>query len=127
MCRTRWLAGLALWSATTYSAAPHKEFRFLLPALQLMVPHCGVALAHLASCSGPSDGARAHAPAGIASVNPRGGSPVSSKAAAASGRTLHQSGVMRAWRVGAVACVVIQIPAALYFGLLHQRCEQCCP
>lgn len=43
------VAALVLWSLVMYSLPAHKEFRFLLPALALMMPYCGVALEDLAS------------------------------------------------------------------------------
>ena len=45
LCRK--LALLAAWSLVTYSLPAHKEFRFLLPALQLLMPYCGLAAARL--------------------------------------------------------------------------------
>ena len=47
-CRLE-LAALVLWSLLIYSLPAHKEFRFLLPALLLLMPYCGVALDDLAS------------------------------------------------------------------------------
>lgn len=41
------LAYLAACSISLYSLAAHKEFRFLLPALQLTIPYCGQALSWL--------------------------------------------------------------------------------
>ncbi|DBA74157.1 TPA: hypothetical protein ACH3X1_010956 [Trebouxia sp. C0004] len=43
------LAALVLWSLLMYSLPAHKEFRFLLPALCLLMPYCGVALEDLAN------------------------------------------------------------------------------
>ena len=43
------LAAMVLWSLLMYSLPAHKEFRFLLPALALLMPYCGVALEDLAS------------------------------------------------------------------------------
>ncbi len=43
------LAVLVLWSLLMYSLPAHKEFRFLLPALALLMPYCGIALEDLAS------------------------------------------------------------------------------
>lgn len=43
------MAALVLWSLLMYSLPAHKEFRFLLPALCLLMPYCGVALEDLAS------------------------------------------------------------------------------
>ena len=40
----RRLAALAGLSLAVYSLPAHKEFRFLLPALQLAMPYCGIAL-----------------------------------------------------------------------------------
>ena len=46
-CRLE-LAALVLWSLLIHSLPAHKEFRFLLPALCLMMPYCGKALEDLA-------------------------------------------------------------------------------
>lgn len=43
---------LALWQLVVYSAPAHKEFRFLLPALQLLAPCAGLALSRLHSSGG---------------------------------------------------------------------------
>ncbi|DBA83269.1 TPA: hypothetical protein ACH3X2_006772 [Trebouxia sp. C0005] len=43
------LAAQILWSLLMYSLPAHKEFRFLLPALCLLMPYCGVALEGLAN------------------------------------------------------------------------------
>jgi hypothetical protein len=44
-CR-RGPAILMLWWLIYNSIPAHKEFRFLLPALQLFIPYCGLGLAH---------------------------------------------------------------------------------
>ena len=46
-CRLE-LAALVLWNLLTYSLPAHKEFRFLLPALCMLMPYCGKALEDLA-------------------------------------------------------------------------------
>jgi phosphatidylinositol glycan class B len=92
--RCRKLALLAAWSLATYSLPAHKEFRFLLPALQLLMPYCGLALARLF------------------------GSASSSRSGKDSGR-VHPS---RPWgRWGAALCILLQLPMAAYFLLYHQR------
>lgn len=136
--RRRRLAGLAVWSAVNYSAAPHKEFRFLLPALQLMAPHCGAALAHLASRpAGPApqpgtdmvqSGSSTAQPGtnprqpGTAVTRRRGPRRQCSTSAVDAGRARQQqsSGVGKLL-AAALACVALQLPAALYFSLRHQR------
>lgn len=40
---------MAVLSIVTYSLPAHKEFRFLLPALQLLMPYCGHGAARIAS------------------------------------------------------------------------------
>ena len=58
--RCRKLALLAAWSLATYSLPAHKEFRFLLPALQLLMPYCGLAVARLAGSASSSGSGRVH-------------------------------------------------------------------
>ncbi len=36
-----------MWSLMVYSLPQHKEFRFLLPALQLVMPYCGLGALYL--------------------------------------------------------------------------------
>ena len=43
------MAVLACWSLLSYSLPAPKEFRFLLPALNLLMPYCGAALADYAA------------------------------------------------------------------------------
>jgi len=43
-----------LLSMTVYSLPAHKEFRFLLPAMELMMPYCGVAISNLLYSSSSS-------------------------------------------------------------------------
>ncbi len=116
----------------TYSAAPHKEFRFLLPALQLMTPHCGAALAHIAvrppqpGSGAPGRSAVADAKAPPPGDEVRGGRPEAAgrRAAAtdaAAGLARRRGGVGCGLLAVALVCVALQVPAALYFGLLHQR------
>ena len=179
-----------MWSAVVYSLPSHKEFRFLLPALQLAMPYAGVALESLAQCSRPewstthsiSGGqpqpvvSETHAApaseASSATVCPLlvlkvavigGSSPAPATAAtetagvvsrshprqllrqdtatatgttsAVHGRVIDatpnvcdMSGRPQRWRfwrmgyIAALAAVAAQLPAALYFGLRHQRC-----
>lgn len=187
LCR-KWLAALALWSAVTYSLPPHKEFRFLLPALQLAMPFGGVALEYLrgdsVQCATrshrlPSSGAaaetndeatvsrtsavaaddqQAHVIGPDNEEAPAAACPAASTMSSSAPPHLQQS--LRHWsqpseamlqqkcppnegkgsnsgksasdskqsqrfpalyRTGVVS-VVLQIPAALYFGLRHQRC-----
>lgn len=103
MLLRRRLALLAGWSLATYSLPAHKEFRFLLPALQLLMPYCGLAAARLWGCSavqGPSD----------------------RRAAGGRGSKERRPAEQRsAWRWGALACIALQLPMAAYFLLVHQR------
>ena len=100
----RQLALLAGWSLATYSLPAHKEFRFLLPALQLLMPYCGWAAARLwrGGGSGPRPSTR------------------SSRADGGGGRDQQPAG-RRLWRWGAAACIALQLPMATYFLLVHQR------
>ena len=89
---------LAAWSLLGYSLPAHKEFRFLLPALQLLMPYCGLAAARLWG---------SEASPGAPKRRQRGG-----EAARTSG--------MRWWRWAAAACLWLQLPVAAYFLLVHQ-------
>ncbi|PRW18326.1 GPI mannosyltransferase 3 [Chlorella sorokiniana] len=97
----RQLGLLAGWSLATYSLPAHKEFRFLLPALQLLMPYCGLAAARMwgqgrsAQKVAGGRGSKQRAPTGR-------GSP---------------------WRWGALACIALQLPMAAYFLLVHQRAQ----
>ena len=86
--RHRQPALLAAWSLASYSLPAHKEFRFLLPAMQLLMPYCGAAAAALLG---------------------------SGKRAAGGG-----SGPARLWRWAGMACLLLQLPMAAYFVLVHQ-------
>lgn len=112
LCRTpacRLPALLAGWSLAAYSLPAHKEFRFLLPALQLLMPYCGLAAASLLSSCGSSQG---HAR--TAAVLRRGGT-----APAAPAWPLSPA----AWqRFGAAACLLLQLPMAAYFVLAPSLC-----
>lgn len=52
------LGALALWPVAVHSLLPHKEFRFVLTSLYLLMPYCGAGLVAL------SRGAGAHASCG---------------------------------------------------------------
>lgn len=77
-----------------YSLPAHKEFRFLLPALQLIMPYCGLGAAALwgsEDSSGPRTRQKAKAGA------PR-------------------------WRKGCVAAaLLLQVPMTIFFSVFHQR------
>jgi len=51
-CRSA-LLQLVVLQLATYSLPSHKEFRFLLPALQLAMPYCGAAALRLWSNTSP--------------------------------------------------------------------------
>lgn len=89
-----------------YSLPAHKEFRFLLPALQLLMPYCGLGAARLLGSVGT----------GAASAPRRrqaqpGANASSSSAQKAGGR-------LRRW--AGAACLLLQLPVAAYFLLVHQ-------
>lgn len=101
LCRQ--LALLAGWSLATYSLPAHKEFRFLLPALQLLMPYCGLAASRLL---------------GTGAVQ---GTSTSRKAGSLGGKERQAAGQRSCWRWGALACIALQLPMAPYFLLVHQR------
>ena len=49
----RTLAGVAAWGLAYHSCVPHKEFRFVLPSLHLLLPYAGVACERLFGPLGP--------------------------------------------------------------------------
>lgn len=103
----RWPAALAAWSLATYSLPAHKEFRFLLPALQLLMPYCGLAAARALGGGGASSGASSNGAAVRAQR----------KANAAAAPRPQRS---RLWRWGAGVCIALQLPLAAYMLLVHQ-------
>lgn len=104
---------LAGWSVAAYSLPAHKEFRFLLPALQLLMPYCGLAAASLlGSSSSSSKGSSSQRQASGAAAGARGGAPVAVRVG------LRSSTAWQRW--GAVACLLLQLPMAAYFVLVHQ-------
>jgi phosphatidylinositol glycan class B len=93
LCRLT-LAKLAAVEIAMYSLPAHKEFRFLLPALQLIMPYCGMGAAALWS-SENSAGPRTRRKA-------KAGAPD--------------------WRKGAVAALLLlQVPMTIFFSVFHQR------
>lgn len=92
------LAALAGWSVAVYSLPAHKEFRFLLPALQLFMPYCGLGAALLMHGSTFPFLSRS-GPGGTKQSNNR--------------RPRH------VWRCVAKACILLQLPLAAYFLLVH--------
>ena len=107
----RQLALLAGWSLATYSLPAHKEFRFLLPALQLLMPHCGLAAQRLLSGSPPLLPAL-HGLKVQGSRQPQG----SAAPGLAPMPRLRPQLLLR-W--GAAACLLLQLPMAAYFLLVH--------
>lgn len=104
----RRLAALAALSLAAYSLPAHKEFRFLLPALQLVMPYCGVAVAWLLSGRGGS----AAAPVGPKGKGTRGSTDDKSR-----------QGVKAALVAAALlAAAAVQVAMALYFSLVQHRC-----
>eukprot|EP00887_Chlorella_sp_A99_P001564 scaffold8.g1564.t1 len=96
LARSRDLTWLLGWQLLVCSLPAHKEFRFLLPALQLAMPYCGAGAARLASWKAAARGVEARRPAG--------------------------GGRVRVWwRHLPAACLGLQVPAALYFCLAHHR------
>ena len=92
--RGAWLILLAFWCVCYHSLLAHKEFRFVLLPLQLLMPHCGAFLSSL------------------------GGDPVAcAKKGVASPRSRST-----AWRAAIVVIVFApQVLAAAYFSFVHQR------
>ncbi|KAL4458160.1 hypothetical protein ABPG75_013025 [Micractinium tetrahymenae] len=102
---------LAGWSLAAYSLPAHKEFRFLLPALQLLMPYCGLAAASLRG-SGNSSG---QSGASKAAAVRRGGAQAASEA------RLRGPAAWQRW--GVAACLLLQLPMAAYFVLVHQGAQ----
>lgn len=99
---------LSGWSLAAYSLPAHKEFRFLLPALQLLMPYCGLAAASLLGGGGGNSRGRAR---DVAAARRR----VTPASGGASPRS------PAAWqRWGAAACLLLQLPLAAYFVWAHQ-------
>jgi hypothetical protein len=128
------LAALAALSLAIYSLPAHKEFRFLLPALQLAMPYCGPALDWLLNKgqgSPAASGAGSKVRAGEARERD-GGEAVAAAGVAAEVDARNKrgsSGSRRGWpagqRLAAMAAVGllagVQILMALYFSLVQHR------
>jgi phosphatidylinositol glycan class B len=93
------LAALAGWSVGVYSLPAHKEFRFLLPALQLFMPYCGLGAAHLMHNIGSPF---------VPRTRPYGKSQ--------QGSTCRPR---RVWRSLTTASILLQLPLAAYFLVVH--------
>jgi Alg9-like mannosyltransferase family len=146
-CRAqRDLAAFAAWSLAIYSLPAHKEFRFLLPALQLLMPYCGVALAAVFQPAREPAQRQQPQQEQQQQLEPAGSVTNSSTVL----RSRHQAAApghqpdskqqqqplplqqQSAWarrrrrtlRLAAAAALLMQLPAAAYFGLVHQRCRK---
>lgn len=121
-----------------YSLPAHKEFRFLLPALQLLMPYCGVALAAVFQpVHEPAQRQQPQHPKLAGSVTSSQPMLRSRHQAASPGHQPNSKGRQptkqlqqqsawarrrrRALRLAAAAALLLQLPAAAYFGLVHQR------
>ncbi|KAL4535557.1 hypothetical protein Ndes2437A_g06266 [Nannochloris sp. 'desiccata'] len=91
------LAKLVCIQLLAYSLPAHKEFRFLLPALQLAMPYCGLAAASLIE-----EGQR------------------KKKGSVAAASFIPSSTVRRRF---AIAMLGLQVPVTLAFSLYHQRAQ----
>jgi phosphatidylinositol glycan class B len=97
--RTRFLlATLVCIQLVAYSLPAHKEFRFLLPALQLAMPYCGVGAAYLIE-----EGQRKTKNVAVAA------------ASFASSSTVRKN--------FAVSMLGLQVPITLFFSMYHQRAQ----
>jgi hypothetical protein len=106
-----------LWLCTAYLAVysipAHKEFRFLLPALQLAMPFCGAGAAHWMGDNGSGGGSSADGRGGRTRQCAKQGRK---QGAAANGEG------QPLLRFFACLCMGLQVPMALYFSIWHHRC-----
>jgi hypothetical protein len=86
-----------------YSLPAHKEFRFLLAALQLLMPFCGLGAAYAFNLTD-------------ASMLGKGNVVPTSGASAYSAKSV----AVPLWRWAAGACLLLQLPLAAYFMFMHQ-------
>lgn len=105
----RRLAALAALQLAAYSLPAHKEFRFLLPALQLAMPYTGPALNALVR-----GGA-----AGAAGAAGREGRPPG--AGRGSGRDQRRQRPSAAVAALLLAAAAVQVAMGLYFSLVQHR------
>jgi GPI mannosyltransferase 3 len=98
------LAKLTSIQLIAYSLPAHKEFRFLLPALQLAMPYCGLGAAYLIEAR--------------QGQNKRAGGKISAAAAATS---FLSSPTNRRRLI--IAMLGLQVPVTLFFSLYHQRAQ----
>ena len=123
---------LLVWILLTNSLPAHKEFRFLLPALQLFMPFCGLSVASLLDSMSLDAGAGSESKLSNAQcgVELKAGMSMSSARAASTlckeaGRPSRQqtaSPLQRTWRAWAIAAALLmQAVMAAYFCLIHQR------
>lgn len=90
-CAPLWPAALAGWGIVVHSAIAHKEFRFVLPLLPLLLPYAAVSFDSLR------------------------GRLVSGQRRAAGAQAARLKSVL-AW-----ALVLLQMPMLVFFGRFHQR------
>lgn len=94
----------------------HKEFRFLLPILPLSMHYCGVYFQSLCKQTKVKK-AKKSSPADDSPSNSCGdtGHVLDTNAA-----ELHQANLSKA-KILVLILLVTNVPAAMYFGLIHQR------
>ena len=131
-CRHAMPGLLLMWTLLTNSLPAHKEFRFLLPALQLFMPFCGLSVASLLDSMSLNTGAgndsklgnaQCHdeLKAGISMSSPRAASTLC-RLAGRHSRQQTASPLQRTWRAWAIAAaLLVQAVMAAYFCLIHQR------
>ena len=123
---------LLVWILLTNSLPAHKEFRFLLPALQLLMPFCGLSVASLLDSTSLDAGAgdasklgNAQRPVELKAGMSKSSSRADSTLRKVAGRHSRQqiaSPVQKTWRAWAIAApLLVQAMMAAYFCLIHQR------
>ena len=146
-----WPAALAAWGIAVHSAVPHKEFRFVLPSVELLLPYAAVPLLYAfpglagsrsdgdvgAQCGGDradcASAADSSAARDLVRPRRRGRAAGGGTAAAAETTTTnrHVRGTLPpqlrsnsppCWARWVVGSLVaLQAPVLAYFGLVHQR------
>lgn len=123
---------LLVWILLTNSLPAHKEFRFLLPALQLFTPLCGLSIASLLDSTSLDAGAgndsmlsnaqsRVELKTGMSMSSTRAASTLC-KVAGRHSRQQTASPLQRTWQAWAIAAaLLVQAVMAAYFCLIHQR------
>lgn len=98
------VGSFAVLQMSIYSFSAHKEHRFLLPALQFLMPYCGLGAAIVSDMRDSNvDGKKAES---IVQRKQHRSSPAA---------------VSSPWKLSFVLICTIQLLMALYFGIFHQR------